>query len=458
MALSQAALELLITLKDEASKGLDSLGGALSSVGAVAGGAALAGVVALGAGIKGGVEDAMGARALFASTEQTIKTMGNAAGVSAEHVVEMASALSDASGKSLFGDDQIQSSTNLLLTFGEIKGATLDAATALTVDLAQALGGAPRDQAMMLGKALNDPINGMSALGKAGLTFSEAQKEQIKVMQESGDMAGAQAIIIAELNKQVGGQAEAAAQAAGGIVQFQAGLGETFETIGAELLPVLDQLGAWLTAPETQKAISIFATSLATGIRIAANFLVNDLIPAVTAFANFMAPIVIPMIQNVVKYMQEWGKTIDDAVKGWGVMKQVLSDFKTGYIDPIIRGWEYISRAIADANEWFKRVGDSIQRIQIPGWLQGHSPPPLANWFSDIATSAEQAGGAVADVAPPGGAVPSSLMAGGASGGTVISGAITIIVQGSADIQATALAVREELNKLSRRNAGNGLV
>jgi len=160
----------------------------------------------------------------------------------------------------------------------------------------------------------------------------------------------------------------------------------------------------------------------------------------------------------VVKYMQEWGKTIDDAVKGWGVMKQVLSDFKTGYIDPIARGWEYISRAIADANEWFKRVGDSIQRITIPGWLQGHSPPPLANWFSDIASSAESAGGAVADVAPPGGAIPSSLMAGGSGGGTVISGAITIIVQGSADIQATALAVREELNKLSRRNAGNGLV
>ena len=223
--MNQATLELLVTLKDNASSGLGSLGGALGNVGMIAGGAALAGVAALGAAIVGGAKDALDARALYASTAQTIETMGNAAGRSADDVVALASSLSDAAGMSLFGDDQIQSAENLLLTFGEIKGETFDLATALTVDLAQALGGEPRDQAMMLGKALNDPIHGMTALGKAGLTFTEQQKEQIKVLQESGDMAGAQAIIIAELNKQVGGQAQAAAKAAGGMVQFQAAWG-----------------------------------------------------------------------------------------------------------------------------------------------------------------------------------------------------------------------------------------
>src|SRR4029077_15122677 len=102
-----------------------------------------------------------------------------------------------------FGDDQIQQSQNLLLTFGNIKGETFDLATALTVDLAQALGGAPKDQAMMLGKALQDPFKGLNSLGKAGLTFSSEQKKMIKTMVESGDVAGAQALIIAELNKQV---------------------------------------------------------------------------------------------------------------------------------------------------------------------------------------------------------------------------------------------------------------
>ena len=32
----------------------------------------------------------------------------------------------------------------------------------------------------MLGKALNDPVKGITALGRAGVTFTDEQKKQIK--------------------------------------------------------------------------------------------------------------------------------------------------------------------------------------------------------------------------------------------------------------------------------------
>ena len=455
MAFSQATLELLVQLKDEASSGLGSLGGALGNVGMVAGGAALAGVVALGAAIVGGTGDAIEARQLYASTEQTIATMGNAAGRSADQVVDLASRLSDAAGMSLFGDDQIQQSENLLLTFGNIKGETFDLATALTVDLAQALGGAPADQAMMLGKALNDPIKGISALGKAGLTFSEEQKAAIAAMVETGDVAGAQAVIIKELNAQVGGQAQAAAKAAGGMVQFQAGLGETFETIGAELLPVLDELGAWLASPEVQEALNLFATSLANGIRIAAAFVVNDLVPAVRDLYNWLAPILGPIITEVVRALSEdLPRGIDRVATGWANLKQGLADFKTGYIDPIVRGWNAITSAVTTAWEWLGKVGDTIQSIAIPSWLQGRSPPPLANWFSDIAGAAEDAGGAVGTVAPISGSLP-SLPSFAAGGGAGAGGGVTInlTVQGSVKTEQDLIrSIRDGLAVLGRQN------
>lgn len=456
MGLSQATLELLVQLKDEASSGLGSLGGALGNVGAIAGGAALAGVVALGAAIVGGTGDALEARQLYASTEQTIATMGNAAGRSADQVVDLASSLSDAAGMSLFGDDQIQQSENLLLTFGNIKGETFDLATALTVDLAQALGGAPADQAMMLGKALNDPIKGISALGKAGLTFSEEQKAAIAAMVESGDVASAQAVIIKELNAQVGGQAAAAAKAAGGMVQFKAGLGETFETIGAELLPILDELGAWLASPEVQESIQVFATSLANGIRIAATFIKDDLVPAVRDLYNWLAPILGPIITEVVRALSEdLPRGIDRVATGWANLKQGLADFKTNYIDPIVRGWNEITTAVSAAWEWLGKVGTTIQSIAIPSWLQGHSPPPLANWFSAIADSAESAGGAVEGVAPIGGNLPSlPSFAGsgaGAGGGTAIN--VYVTVQGSVTTQQDLVrSIRDSLNALGRQN------
>lgn len=509
MAVSRAALELLIQLRDEASAGLGSLGGALGTLGGIAGGVALAGVVALGAAVVGGVGDAQEARALYASTEQTIQTMGNAANRSAQQVTDLASNLSDAAGMSLFGDDQIQQSENLLLTFGNIKGETFDLATALTTDLAQALGGAPADQAMMLGKALNDPIHGMSALGKAGLTFSEEQKAAITAMQESGDMAGAQAVIIAELNKQVGGQAQAAAQAAGGMVQFKASMGETFETIGGKLLPILDKFGAWLNSPDVKASIEFLATALADGIGAAVAwlsdvaipalmqawsdmeptvmqtiaFIQSDVVPVLSWIANVLiagmilelqalawawSNILLPNIKIAVAWFQTYLLPIlstifvalrDDlprgiavAVQGWEDFKTALASFKEGYIDPIVRGFNYVRDAVLEAKGVFDGFIGGITSAIIPSWLQGHSPPPLADWFSSIASSAESAGGAVGAVAPPSGTIPAlPAFANGANA----SGGITVNIQVAGSVTTERdliLAIRDGLNAIGRQN------
>src|SRR6266540_849560 len=183
------------------------------------------------------------AQQLMAQTSAVITSTGGAAGKSAQEIADLASSLSDAAGKSLFGDDQIQSSENLLLTFTNIKGAVFDTATAISVDMAQALGGAPKDQAVALGKALNDPIAGITALSRVGVTFTDQQKKQIKTMQDAGDMAGAQGVILAELNKEVGGSAKAAAAATGGWSEFKGRLGEAGEMIATAVLPLLGQLG-----------------------------------------------------------------------------------------------------------------------------------------------------------------------------------------------------------------------
>lgn len=261
MAVSEAVLELLVKMKDEASAGLSSLGGTLSSLGGIAGGVALAGVAAFGAAVVDGLGDAKESAQLMAQTEAVIKSTGGAANVSAQQVADYASSLSDAAGASLFGDDQIQQSENLLLTFTNIKDKSLEAATAISVDMAQALGGAPKDSAIQLGKALNDPINGITALTRVGVTFTEEQKNQIKTLQESGDMAGAQAVILAELNKEFGGSAKAAADATGGWSELNGRWGEVKETLGAAVLPLLTMLAGFLldnVIPAVEQAAAMF--------------------------------------------------------------------------------------------------------------------------------------------------------------------------------------------------------
>lgn len=418
----------------------------------IAAGAAAAGAVALGAAIIGGAQDAQKSRELYAETQQIITNLGSSTTVTAQQVVDLSSALSDAAGKSLFGDDQIQAAENVILKFKEIKAPIQDV-TQLSLDMAQALGTAPADAAKKLGLALQDPFNAVSDLQKQGVILTDTQKAVLDQFKATGDAAGAQTVLIDALNATYGGQAQAAAKAAGGMVQFKAGLGETFETIGAELLPILDELGAWLASPEVQAALQTFATNLANGIRIAADFLVHTLIPALKDFWNWIGPIIGPIITELVRALSEdLPRGIERVQNAWAALKQGLADFKTGYIDPIVRGWEAISSGISTAYDWLQKIGNAVSSISIPSWLQGHSPPPLANWMDSIAESAQSAGAAIDTVAPVNGTMPAFAGASGTNGGS--SGiVVNVVVQGSVTTERDLVrAVRDGLNQIGRQN------
>lgn len=97
----------------------------------------------------------------------------------------------------------------------------------------------------MLGKALNDPVKGISALSRAGVTFTAQQKEQIKTLTESGNILGAQKVILGEVEAQVGGVAAAQATAGEKAKVFA---GNLKEQLGTAVLPTLDKLsGFFLT-------------------------------------------------------------------------------------------------------------------------------------------------------------------------------------------------------------------
>ena len=264
-------------------KGVDQASDILGGIGKVAGGLALGGVAAFGAAVVSGIAGAREAAQVQAQTAQVIKSTGEAAGVSAQHVTDYAGSLSDAAGQSLFSGEQVQQSTNLLLTFTNIKGHALDAATAISVDMAQAMDGKPKDAAIQLGKALNDPIAGISALTKVGVSFDDQQKAQIKTMVEAGNVAGAQGIILGELNKEFGGSAKAAADADGGWTQFQARIGDAEKAVGTALLPVLGTLGGILNdtlAPAIESAasgLSAFVTANGPQIQAFAQSIISGL-------------------------------------------------------------------------------------------------------------------------------------------------------------------------------------
>lgn len=172
-----------------------------------------------------------------AQLKSTLKSTNEAAGRTFDQLKEQASALQ---GVTLFGDETTQQAQALLLTFTQIKEEVFDDSIPLIQDYATAMATASgetvdlKSASIQVGKALNDPIKGISALSKSGVSFSESQKEMIRNLQETGDVAGAQRIILKELESQFGGSARAAAEAGtGGYTQFTNKLGDIQESIGA---------------------------------------------------------------------------------------------------------------------------------------------------------------------------------------------------------------------------------
>lgn len=210
----------------------------LAKFGAIAG--AAAGVI--GVKLAGAAYESQKA---LAQTEAIIKATGGAANITGQQV----SALSEKLSMQIGVDDElIQTSANLLLTFKQVQNQVgenndiFNQAVTLSQDLGNVFGSADA-AAMQLGKALSDPEKGITALRRAGINFTESQKEQIATLVASGDVLGAQKLILAEVESQVGGTAAATATS---FDIMRVAIGNVAERFGALLIPVIERFAKFV--------------------------------------------------------------------------------------------------------------------------------------------------------------------------------------------------------------------
>lgn len=176
-----------------------------------------------------------------AQVRQGLVSTGGAAGFTLDQLTNKASELQS---KTIFGDESILNDvTAQFLTFNKIQGDVFDRGQGLALDLATRLGGDLKGASIQLGKALQDPISGITALSRSGVTFSEEQKKVIKALTESGRLAEAQTVILDELEQQYGGSAQAAAEAgSGGWQNIANTFGDVQEKIGGLINEALNPL------------------------------------------------------------------------------------------------------------------------------------------------------------------------------------------------------------------------
>jgi hypothetical protein len=190
-----------------------------------------------------GIEKAHELHQAEAQINAGLISTGYAAGMTADAIAGIAKQLS---GASLYGRAELLNMQSLLVTFPSITSKTFGSASQAIVDMSTKMNRSLSDTAIQVGKALQDPILGITALRRVGVNFNNEQKEVLKNLVENGKKAEAQQIILKELNVEFGGSAKAAfdvtplARYNKIVGKIQLALGEMVLKIQGRLSPALE--------------------------------------------------------------------------------------------------------------------------------------------------------------------------------------------------------------------------
>ena len=320
--------------QNQAETGLAKLGKSakkLAKIGAAAFVAVGAGALVMG---KKLIEAGERASTANARIEQITKSMGQFEGATGE-VTNRLVKLAEKTAR-LVGVDQnlIKEGQALLLTFKSVSkdadkvGGVFDRATKAAIDLAAAGFGSVTSNAVQLGKALEDPIKGLAALGKSGVTFTADQKALIKSFVETGDMAKAQEIILKAVEMQVGGTAEATANASD---KMKVAWSQLQEQLGQRLLPVFEKFSIFVVdklIPNMEIIYNRAAPYVLEAFRKISSWIQNTGIPAFQAFSEYVKVNVIPQFTSITKKAIELVLVVRDVLAP--IFKETLpSAFKS---------------------------------------------------------------------------------------------------------------------------------
>jgi hypothetical protein len=363
-------------------RGIGGLGNVLKGGLMVGAGAAIGAVAGLGAVLVSSVGDAMAAQEITAQLDAVLKSTGGSAGVTKDQVLGLADSLSKVTR---FEDDTIVSGENMLLTFTNIGKDVFPDATQAMLDISQAMGKDLPSSAQMLGKALNDPIQGVGALRKIGVQFTDDQEAMIKKLVETGNVMGAQKIILGELNREFGGSAVAAGQTFGGqmdILKNQ--LGNVKESIGTALLPALSSLATSLgpmLIGAAQGLANFMTTTLIPALQTIFEWIATNLPPAIAALAAFWTDTLQPALATVWSFLQAnvipiLSVLVDVWLKALGVEIQLVAAFWTNVLQPALATvWTFIQTNVIPI------------LVILLTWLRDNIPPAiaaLANWWTTV--------------------------------------------------------------------------
>lgn len=168
--------------------------------------ASIVSVTTLVAVYKKSITEARNFAAEQGQLESVIKSTGMAAGFTALQLNRMADSFAKSTS---FSAGEINRAQTRLLSYSGVVGDTFPQAMQITIDMAARMGMSIEQSAETIGRALDIPSQGLSALSRQGFRFTQSQKDLVEQLEATGRVAEAQKIIIDAVTASYGGAAEA---------------------------------------------------------------------------------------------------------------------------------------------------------------------------------------------------------------------------------------------------------
>jgi len=337
--LATAEIKAVITADDQASGVLANFGKSIAGIGvplAAVGGA----ITAFGVMAVNSFNDS---QLVGAQLNSVLKSTGGIAGVTADEVNKLSKELQKSTR---FSDEQIGSAQNLLLTFTNIGKNIFPTTTRAVLDMATAMGTDLKTTSIQVGKALQDPTRGVTALQKVGVKLTDSQKDLVKSLQDTGDMAGAQAIILKELQTEFGGSSDAAGKTFAGQLDIAGNaLDDVLESIGGViangLTPFVEKIEPLVVGiqdfieknPELVR--TIVGVAAAVGV---ATLALGGLALAIGIVEAIGAPLVLIGLAIIaaITAIAFAANYVAEQMGGWGVVMQSLKTTYDTYLKPTV--------------------------------------------------------------------------------------------------------------------------
>lgn len=304
----------------------------------------------------------------------TIKNLGQTTDETSQQMNDLADKIGQTTGTS---HDAALAAEQIGLSYANLSSKIMPQYMQALTDMAAGTGRSVSSVSMAISRALEDPAASLSTLKRYGVTLTDAQQENIKMLEKSGDLAGAQAAYLKAIEGKFGGDAAAQAATYNGQLailhdtfsQLSESVGNAllpaltvlvttfhslasspeveafFKTLGAALGDALTKVAAWAQAfvgsgglQSAFKAIVSGGSELVRNIVSFGENLVTKVIPQVVQLAQTWLPVLLKVFREVTSWAIEEGPKIWNFFVGMIAWVQKTIPVVEGFVGGIVNG------------------------------------------------------------------------------------------------------------------------